>query len=160
MFKDYPQISREIEDYRENLRKNRLCIYHKAKAPKDLPDRAGLYLMAQIAADPIHPTELVYCIKIGKSKNIRKRIQSYSTMAPLNACLYAYGTFGMDIDKEEKKWHERMEQFFPRTNGDKNEWFFLPAADYYGFIKNGFNTRLPDDWKYDEYIEKIKKEMP
>lgn len=159
MFKDYPNATKEIKLYRNGLKKNLYYTYSKAKMPEDLPNKPGLYLMAQIAADPLNPTELIYCIKIGKSKNIKKRVQSYLTMAPLNACISVYGSSWIDIDKEEKDWHTRMEKFFPRVNGEKSEWFFVPAADYYGFIKNGFNTYLPDNWKYNEYIDKIKKEM-
>ena len=160
MFKDYPNSLKEINIYRENLKNNWSTIYQKAINPENIPEKPGIYLMAQIAANPLDPSDLYYCIKIGKSKNLKRRVLSYATTAPFNRCVAAYVCPEFRLIEEEQKWHRELEKCFPRTNGEKSEWFFVPAIDYYGFLKNNFKNYLPNSWNYDKYIENLKREMP
>lgn len=102
------------------------------------PEKPGLYLFCQIVSPCHRPKEKFYIIKVGKSQNLNKRIQSYNGMNPFATCIDVKLLPSKDVDMMETKYHMQLNKKYLRQGG--TEWFIVPEEDYINILNLGFNA--------------------
>lgn len=100
-----------------------------------LTNKPGIYLMIQIIRDK-YDKQSHYAIKVGKSSNLRKRVNSYRGMNPGCACIDVLEC--QDYDRREKIYQEKIIKSGAYLCGG-NEWFSIPKEDYDRILEKGLN---------------------
>lgn len=97
----------------------------------ELNNQAGIYLLAQ---QIIENNEILNLIKIGQSKNLKKRLNSYKGMNPFVKCIDTLSCDIDDLDQIEQAGHLLL--------GTKNkrygntEWFICTEEQYNYWLKH------------------------
>lgn len=91
---------------------------------KDL-EYAGLYMLAQ---QIVENGKIINLIKVGKSTNLRKRLDSYHGMNPFAKCIATKKVFKEDLDKCEKDFHLILG--VKNTRYGNTEWFICSDEEY------------------------------
>lgn len=105
----------------------------------DWPTLPGIYLMCQMGCPANQPDRIFHLIKVGKSTNLRNRIQSYNGMNPLIHCLDTKTTNnGTEASNLESRMHERLGKKYVRWGN--TEWFVVPEEDYFLILSKGISA--------------------
>lgn len=98
----------------------------------DVKPEAGLYFIGETHFNPITHEEF-YWVKIGKSTNLKKRMNQYNTCCPM---LWRIDT-SFDYDKEEY-YHNRLYRECVATCNHNEEWFMVDRETYLEMCEKGF----------------------
>ena len=91
---------------------------------------SGLYLMEQCAMDP-HTKQVYYWVKVGQSKDIKKRLTTYETSNPAYFLLDIIEFDEDDINTAERDCQlQLMNKAFARGRGCK-EWFLVDEETFF-----------------------------
>lgn len=105
----------------------------------DWPNLPGIYLMCQMGCPVNQPDRKFHLIKIGKSTNLRSRIQAYNGMNPLVHCLdVQIVNNGAEATELESKMHTKLGKKYSRWGN--TEWFLVPEEDYFEIIAKGIKV--------------------
>lgn len=103
------------------------------------PTQPGIYLMCQMGCPANQPDRKFYLIKVGKSTNLRNRIQSYNGMNPLVHCLDVKTVLtGEAASNLETNMHNRLSKKYVRWGN--TEWFVVPEEDYFQILAKGIKA--------------------
>ena len=100
-----------------------------------LIDKSGIYLMGQIAKE-INTSQEIYMIKIGQSKNLRKRISQYKTVNPYCKCIDTI--ISDNYNSLEKQYHKKIKSI-NGTQIDNTEWYIVSKTLFEKCLKYGFD---------------------
>ncbi|MBR4122880.1 MAG: GIY-YIG nuclease family protein [Clostridia bacterium] len=100
---------------------------------RNAPEYEGIYLLGQCNFNP-YTNEQQYWIKIGKSKNIQKRLKSYLTYCP---CTVLLDTLRCDrfTSVIENFSHDLMREFSIGKCQHNSEWWLVSKETYMGFCE-------------------------
>ena len=100
---------------------------------RNAPEYEGIYLLGQCNFNP-YTNEQQYWIKIGKSKNIQKRLKSYLTYCP---CTVLLDTLRCDNFTHiiENFAHDLMREFCIGKCQHNAEWWLVSRETYMGFCE-------------------------
>ena len=104
------------------------------KFVNEVPSCSGLYLIGSIYLNQ-HTNELLYSVKIGQSKNLKRRINQYYTYNPFFKLLDYIYVNPKNLLKEEKDYHRILGV---RSKWSSGEWFIVEEDIYLKLVKNGF----------------------
>ena len=102
------------------------------------PNTSGLYLLAQIICITSRPNEKYFIVKVGKSQNLAKRIQSYRGMNPFATCIDILEIKSNKVDEMEIKYHMMLNKKYERQLN--TEWYVVPEEEFAKIVKNGFDA--------------------
>ena len=103
-----------------------------------IPERPGIYMLANIATPLYNLSKQHFLIKVGMSAtNLRNRVKAYPGMNPL-AFVVDYKTTidGSDASALEKNWHSLLAKK-AICNVSSSEWFEMHFEDFKELIKKG-----------------------
>ena len=107
----------------------------------DIPQKSGIYMLAQVVCLPQRLNERYFLIKVGLSTtNLYNRVNDYKGSNPLAVCIDTQIISSKDVKDAEKDWHTLLEKHYTRLNG--TEWFSVPYEDYLRFVEHGFDIVL------------------
>lgn len=110
-----------------------------------LTDKPGIYLMAQIIRN-LEDNQSFYAIKVGKSSNLRKRVNSYKGMNPGCICIDIMEC--QDYDRREKIFQEKIIEFGGYLCAGGREWFSIPKENFDKVLEKGLNAVYNLERKY------------
>lgn len=102
------------------------------------PNASGLYLLAQVICITSRPNEKYFIIKVGKSQNLAKRIQSYRGMNPFATCIDTLEIVSNRVDETEIKYHMMLSKRYERQLN--TEWYIVSEEEFEKIVKNGFDA--------------------
>lgn len=100
-----------------------------------IPSYSGLYLIGSVYLNQCTNKPL-YCVKIGQSKNLERRINQYYTYNPIFKLIDYIPIDSKNLLKKEKSYHEILSR---RSKWSTGEWFIIEKDTYFDLIENGFN---------------------
>lgn len=113
----------------------------KYNSTADIPQKSGIYMLAQVVCLPQRLNERYFLIKVGLSAtNLYNRVGDYKGVNPLAVCIDTQVLSPEKVKEAEKEWHATLEKYYMRLNG--TEWFNVPYEDYLRFVEHGFNIAL------------------
>ncbi len=148
-------------------KKEKLNITHKPDYEYTIPEKSGLYLLAQITSPANDPGIQYYAVKVGQSINLKDRMSSYKSTNPFASIIdikeiksnqIKLNIIGKDknyikqisehnkiqkqllkenLDAEEKYCHN----FLSKIGGESQkgtEWYVIPKEEYKKLISLGF----------------------
>ncbi len=113
------------------------------KMEEYLIDESGVYLIGQTAFDP-YTEEKHYLIKVGKSKNIKKRLRQYFSMNPAFWICDTQPWEENDLDfiEKELQYILRRHSIKPTMENESffhnKEWFEVDKDFYLKFCEGGY----------------------
>lgn len=105
------------------------------KISKDL-EFSGLYMLAQRI---IEDDKILNLIKVGKSNNIKQRLQSYKGTNPFAKCIDTREVFPEDLSEYEKEYHYLLGKDNIRYGN--TEWFICNDEQFKYWTEKGFGFR-------------------
>ncbi len=106
---------------------------------ENTPTSCGIYMLGEKVIPYCFEEEVVYLLKVGKGKNLKRRLASYRTANPMAHCISYQETTPFSMDILEKNWIDFLSKKYPKASyGD--EWFILPKEDFDYYCKHGFNN--------------------
>lgn len=101
-------------------------------------DESGLYLIGDVKANP-YTGKMLYIIKVGRSKNLEKRINQYYTENPLP---WFADFLEADVDNYismERDCHAMLKRVAYAKADRTDEWFFVDKDTYLEICEKGFH---------------------
>ena len=94
---------------------------------------SGLYLLAQ---QVVVDGKIINLIKVGQSKNLRKRLMSYQGMNPFAKCIDTIACVPDKLDAAEASYHKRLGVKNQRYGN--TEWFICSDEEYNKWLQYKF----------------------
>ena len=118
----------------------------------------GLYLVGSCYFNPL-TDEKFYWIKVGKSKDLQKRMKTYATHNPMlwKNC-YLPISDRAKTDLAETQCHNILTSRCIKKAKDSNEWFLVDRETYLSICNRGFNwfvDQIPKEFK-NEFVAQFK----
>lgn len=122
------------------VRKVNKSLVTERKIPTE--KECGLYLVGSVYLNP-HTKKEKYFVKVGMSKNLKSRVNSYKTENPgiwqIDYKMYDYDTVG----EEEINYHEKLEKYeidlYSDCEHSMTEWTQVSRKNYLKICKQGFD---------------------
>lgn len=102
------------------------------------PEECGLYLVGDVKANPL-TFDLLYCVKVGRSSNLNKRMNQYYTENPLPWFADFLEASDDIYVSMEHNCHQMLKSVAYARAGKTNEWFFVDRATYLEICEKGFH---------------------
>lgn len=103
-------------------------------------EECGCYLIGNTAFNPLTKEEF-YFIKIGKSKNIKKRMRDYSTCCPSITKIDYLNCEEDELNVLESHCHWELWKVGQKVTGrGSKEWFRVSKETYLTFCEKGFKN--------------------
>lgn len=103
---------------------------------KSNSDFGGLYFIGQIGLSPAR--EELYAVKVGQAENIKRRMRSYASCAPLmwhNNLTYRIDDAN-ERDKKEQEAHNYLASVAKGIAAGTWEWFYVDRETYFALCNN------------------------